>query len=164
MPARTPGLATIVVVADPLGSQLAQTICVDSVAGNAFTYLSVDVPTWIRSTLQVDPDPPPLGRRRQVGRRNVRTATRGQRPDRVPTFLDISGRDEPTVGTRQQTVDQFFGGDPAAFSATNPIDVLGRIRFPNTVGTVVAGSTDRVYGPQAQRILAATAAAGSVQP
>jgi hypothetical protein len=112
MPARTPGLATIVVVADPLGSQLAQTICVDSVAGNAFTYLSVDVPTWIRSTLQVDPDP----RRWAVGGRSAGGTCALQlavnAPTVYPTFLDISGQDEPTVGTRRQTVIQFFGGDP----------------------------------------------------
>lgn len=106
------GLAPIVVVADPLGSQLAQTLCVDSVAGNAFTYLSVDVPSWIRSTLQVDPDP----RRWAVGGMSAGGTCALQlavnAPAVYPTFLDISGQDEPTVGTRRQTVTQFFGGDP----------------------------------------------------
>lgn len=31
--------------------------CVDSHLGNAATYLSVDVPDWIRTHPQVDPDP-----------------------------------------------------------------------------------------------------------
>jgi S-formylglutathione hydrolase FrmB len=51
-----PGLAPVVVIPDPLGSQLGQTLCVDSPKGQAFTYLTVDVPSWITSTLQVDPD------------------------------------------------------------------------------------------------------------
>ncbi|WP_032374041.1 alpha/beta hydrolase [Rhodococcoides fascians] len=154
------GLAPIVVVADPLGSQLAQTLCVDSPAGNAFTYLSVDVPAWIRSTLQVDPDPRhwAVGGMSAGGTCALQLAVNA--PTVYPTFLDISGQDEPTVGTRRQTVTQFFGGDPAAFAAVNPVDVLARTRLPDTAGTIVAGSTDRVYGPQAQRVLAATTAAG----
>ena len=154
------GLAPDVVVADPLGSRLAQTLCVDSPAGHAFTYLSVDVPAWIRSTLQIDPDPRhwAVGGMSAGGTCALQLAVNA--PAVYPTFLDISGQDEPTVGTRRQTVDQFFGGDPVAFAAVNPLDVLARTRLPDTAGTIVAGSTDRTYGPQAQRVLAATTAAG----
>lgn len=154
------GLAPVVVVADPLGSRLGQTLCVDSPAGNAFTYLSVDVPAWIRSTLQVDTDPRhwAVGGISAGGTCALQLAVND--PAVYPTFLDISGQDEPTVGTRQQTVNQFFGGDPAAFAAVNPVDVLARTRFPDSAAVIVAGSTDRVYGPQAQRIVAATTAAG----
>ncbi len=51
------GLAPVVVVADSLGDQFSQPLCMDSPTANAFTYLSVDVPpVWIETNLQVDPD------------------------------------------------------------------------------------------------------------
>ena len=49
------GLAPVVVMVDQLGSPLANPLCMDSRLGNVATYLSVDVPAWIRDTLQVEP-------------------------------------------------------------------------------------------------------------
>ncbi|HET8993769.1 MAG TPA: esterase, partial [Rhodococcus sp. (in: high G+C Gram-positive bacteria)] len=43
------GLAPIVVLADGTGSEFANPMCVDSHLGNVATYLSVDVPEWVRS-------------------------------------------------------------------------------------------------------------------
>jgi len=51
------GLALVVVMPDPLGSALANPLCLDSRLGHAHTYLAVDVPARIRATLQIDPDP-----------------------------------------------------------------------------------------------------------
>ncbi len=51
------GLAPVVVVPDGTGSQLANPLCLDSQLGKVASYLAVDVPTWIKTHLQVDPDP-----------------------------------------------------------------------------------------------------------
>ncbi|GAC1489594.1 MAG: hypothetical protein NVS2B15_07440 [Pseudarthrobacter sp.] len=51
------GLAPVVVIADLNGSDSGNTMCMDAMTARADTYLSVDVPAWIRATLHVDPDP-----------------------------------------------------------------------------------------------------------
>ena len=51
------GLAPIVVAPDQLGRANQNPMCVDSPLGNSETYLTRDVPTWIRSHLQVSDDP-----------------------------------------------------------------------------------------------------------
>jgi enterochelin esterase-like enzyme len=156
------GLAPVVVVPDPLGSVLGQTLCVDSPAGQAFTYLTVDVPSWISSALQVDPDPAhrAVGGYSAGGTCALQLAVNA--PAVYPTFLDISGQDAPTVGSRERTVAEFFGGDVAAFRRVNPLDVLasGRLAPTAIAGSVVAGADDPRYRPQAQRVYAALLAAG----
>lgn len=52
------GLAPIVVAADQLSATDANPMCVDSKAfGNSASYLTVDVPAWIRSHFRVSDDP-----------------------------------------------------------------------------------------------------------
>ena len=57
------GVAPVTVVVDPNGSASANTLCMDSRIAQADTFLARDVPAWINQTLDVDPDPPALGRR-----------------------------------------------------------------------------------------------------
>ncbi len=154
------GLAPVAVIADPLGATFANPLCVDSPMGNTFTYLSVDVPAWIRTHLQVDPNP----RHWAVsglsfgGTCSLQLAVNA--PTVYSTFLDFSGQEEPTLGDRTRTLNTVFGGDPAAFAKVNPLDVLKRRRFPDTAGVITAGRDDAEYGPQAKRVVAATTAAG----
>lgn len=154
------GLAPVVVAADPLGSDLANPLCVDSPLGNTFSYLSVDVPNWIRSHLQVDPDPRhwAVGGLSFGGTCSLQLALNA--PEVYPTFIDISGQDEPTLGDRASTVRAAFGGDAAAFARVNPLDLLVHNHFPTTAGFIVAGADDAEYGPQAKRVHDATTAAG----
>lgn len=154
------GLAPVVVMPDHLGAPLANPLCMDSRLGNVATYLSVDVPAWVRGTLQVDPDPAgwAIGGFSNGGTCALQMAVTA--PEVYPTFVDVSGEAEPTLGDRASTVQAAFGGDEAAFAAVNPLDVLGRRQFPGTAGYLVAGAQDAVYGPQAQQVLAACRAAG----
>src|SRR5206468_4334536 len=50
------GLAPVAVVVDDLGSLMGNPLCVDSPLGNAQSYLTQDVPAWIRANLQVSTD------------------------------------------------------------------------------------------------------------
>jgi S-formylglutathione hydrolase FrmB len=154
------GLAPVVVMPDHLGDPLANPLCMDSRLGNVATYLSVDVPTWIRETLQVDPEPSgwAIGGFSNGGTCSLQMAV--NEPDVYPTFVDISGEDEPTLGDRAATVQAAFGGDEAAFAAVNPPDVMAKKRFPDTAGYFVAGQQDTEYLPEAQRAFAAAQAAG----
>jgi S-formylglutathione hydrolase FrmB len=154
------GLAPVVVMPDHLGEPLDNPLCMDSRLGNVATYLSVDVPAWIRGTLQVDPDPSgwAIGGFSNGGTCSLQMAVNA--PQVYPTFVDISGEAEPTLGDHTATVQAAFGGDEAAFAAVNPLDVLARATFPGTAGFLVAGEQDTEYGPQAQRVFAACKAAG----
>lgn len=156
------GLAPVVIVPDPLGSQLGQTLCVDSPKGQAFTYLTVDVPGWIMSTLQVDPDPAhwSIAGASAGGTCALQLAVNA--PSVYPTFLDMSGPEAPTVGSVQQTIDDFFGGDPARYRQVNPLDVLASGRLPPgaVTGAVVIGTTEPLYGPDARLVRDALLKAG----
>jgi enterochelin esterase-like enzyme len=156
------GLAPVVVVPDPLGSRLAQTLCVDSPQGRAFTYLTVDVPAWIRTHLQIDADVAhwAIGGASAGGTCALQLAVNA--PSVYPTFLDLSGQQAPTVGSEQQTLRDFFGGNPAAYRSVNPLDVLasGRVPAGAIAGAVVVGVRDSQYGPDARRVHAALLAAG----
>lgn len=154
------GLAPIVVVADGTGSTLANPLCLDSALGNVDTYLATDVPTWVKANLQVDPDPRAwaVGGLSYGGTCSLQLAT--NHPDVYPTFLDLSGQLEPTLGDRQRTVEAAFGGDEAAFTAVNPQDLLATRRFPDSAGVFVVGADDHDYAPGAQTLYDAARQAG----
>ncbi|OZD67136.1 esterase [Rhodococcus sp. 05-340-1] len=154
------GLAPVVVVADGTGSPIDNPLCVDSPLGNVDTYLSRDVPDWIDSSLQVDPDRRhwAIGGLSYGGTCSIQMAT--NHPDVYPTFLDLSGQTEPSLGDRDRTVREAFGGNPAAFAAVNPLDLLKSRQYPDSAGIFVVGSDDNDYKPGQQEMYNAAKAAG----
>ncbi|GAA4553120.1 alpha/beta hydrolase [Pseudonocardia xishanensis] len=151
------GLAPIVVVPDATGSAFADPLCLDSRLGNVQTYLAEDVPAWVATHLQADPNRRAIGGFSYGGTCSLQLAA--NRPDVYPTFLDMSGQVEPSLGTREQTVAAAFGDRPdplAAFRAVNPLEHLP----PGIAGRVVVGREDEIYGPQARRVVDAARAAG----
>jgi S-formylglutathione hydrolase FrmB len=154
------GLAPVVVVPDATGSTLANPLCLDSKLGNAETYLRLDVPRWILTHLQVDADTAhwAIGGFSYGGTCALQLAVRA--PALYPTFLDISGQQEPTLGDHPATVRATYGGDERRFRGVNPLDILAAGRFASSVGVIAVGAKDREYGPQALRVAAAARAAG----
>jgi S-formylglutathione hydrolase FrmB len=150
------GLAPIVIVPDATGSTLANPMCLDSRLGHMETYLAVDLPRWVEAHLQIDRDTRhwAIGGFSYGGTCSLQLALR--HPALYPTFLDISGQQEPTLGTRTQTVLAAFGGDAAKFQAVNPLDILTHHTFPATLALLAVGADDAEYRPQAQHIAAAT--------
>src|SRR5215831_12178209 len=146
------GLAPVFIMPDDLGSELANPLCLNSRLGDVQTYLTVDVPNWITSHLQVRPPGRgwAIGGFSEGGTCAIQLST--QAPRLYPVFVDISGQTEPTLGSRQLTISKAFGGDAAAFARVDPIVVLARTRFPLNAGVFVGGANDRVYTPQ-QRII-----------
>jgi S-formylglutathione hydrolase FrmB len=149
---RHSGLAPVVVMPDDLGSEFANPLCLNSRLGDVQTYLTVDVPNWITSHLQVRPPGQgwAIGGFSEGGTCAIQLST--QAPRLYPFFVDISGQVEPTLGSRQLTISRAFGGNAAAFARVDPIVVLARTRFPRNAGVFVGGANDRVYTPQ-QRIV-----------
>ncbi|MDV7357272.1 alpha/beta hydrolase-fold protein [Rhodococcus oxybenzonivorans] len=154
------GLAPVVVVADATGSQIANPLCVDSPLGNVATYLTKDVPAWVTSNLQVNRDPRAwaIGGLSYGGTCSLQMAT--NYPEVYPTFLDISGQEEPTLGDRQRTLDAAFGGSESAFEKVNPLDLLATKKYPDSAGVFVVGSDDADYRPGAQKVFQAAKDAG----
>ncbi|MGW6377368.1 alpha/beta hydrolase [Rhodococcus sp. NPDC055112] len=154
------GLAPVVVVPDALGATDAVPLCLDSQLGNVDTYLARDVPDWITGHLQVENDPEhwAIGGFSYGGTCSVQLAVR--HPDVYPTFVDISGQDEPSLGDHASTVAATFGGDESAFAAVNARDLLAVTTMPQLAGVFVAGSGDEEYRPQQQRMFEAARAAG----
>ncbi|MGN7133091.1 alpha/beta hydrolase [Rhodococcoides corynebacterioides] len=158
---RHSGLAPIIVVADGTGSTLANPLCVDSTRGNVATYLAIDVPTWIESVLQVDNSPTSraVGGLSYGGTCALQLAT--SYPSVFPTFLDISGQAEPTLGgDRQRTIDTVFDGDAAAFTAINPLDNLRTRAYPQSGGVFVVGARDHDNKPGLRALYEAAKKAG----
>lgn len=154
------GLAPVVVVADGTGSEIANPLCVDSPLGNVATYLSQDVPAWIAANLDVSRDPSTLaiGGLSYGGTCAFQMTT--NHPDVYPTFIDLSGQIEPTLGDRQKTIGTAFGGDAQAFAAVNPMDLLKTRQYPGVAGAFVVGSSDNEYRPGLQAVYEAAKAAG----
>ncbi len=154
------GLAPVVVMPDVTGGGDANPMCMNSRLGQMQTYLSEDVPDWIRSTLQVDTDPKvwAVAGLSYGGTCSLQLALNV--PQQFPTFLDMSGQDEPTLGTREQTVQAAFGGDEAAFEAVNPADLMRTHKYPGTAGVFTGGRDDSEFTPQQQKIYGEAKAAG----
>lgn len=154
------GIAPIVVSPDPLGSQINNPLCANSSLGQVDTYLAKDVPNAIKNQLLVDTDPKywAIGGFSYGGTCSIQLAT--NHPDVYPSFLDISGEVEPTLGSHQKTVETAFGGDEAAFKAINPMDIMSGKQFPNSAGWFIVGENDTDYTPQQQQVYQAAKAAG----
>jgi S-formylglutathione hydrolase FrmB len=154
------GLAPVVVVPDATGASFANPLCMDSALGASAGYLTADVPAWIRATLQVDPDPAhwAIGGFSFGGTCALQMAVRA--PEVYPTFLDISGQREPSLGTREESAAAAFGGDQDHFLAQCPLTALGQRRFPHSTAMVAVGDSDDLYGPDAAAVRAAAEAAG----
>ncbi|MFJ5234474.1 alpha/beta hydrolase [Kitasatospora sp. NPDC088391] len=154
------GLAPIVVVPDPIGAPFTNTLCMDSRIAKAQTYLAVDVPAWIDQHLQAAP-----GRTaRAVGGISFGGTCALQLAVNAPqvygSFLDYSGQQEPTLGSRQKTVKKAFDGDEAAFTAVDPLHLMARQKFPDTAGRFVVGAWDHEFRPMQEKVYAAAREAG----
>lgn len=140
------GLAPVVVVADPNGSQNANTMCMDSAIAQADTYLAKDVVQWISTTLAVDTD----HSRWAAGGFSfgatcaVQMGTR--HPDLFPAVLGFSSEAEPAVAKeRQKTIDAAFPGDPEAFDRQTPLAIMATERFDGHAMYLTAGADDAEF-------------------
>jgi len=152
------GLAPIVIVPDVTGSPMGNTMCVDSKLGAAETYLSQDVTRWLQTDLQADTTHMAIGGFSFGGTCALQMAVR--HPDLYPTFLDVSGQSEPTLGDSEQTVQQAFGGDHDAFRSVDPVDELPTAHLPGSAGLLTVGRGDTDFRRQAEQILALARGAG----
>jgi S-formylglutathione hydrolase FrmB len=165
------GLAPVVVMPDPLGAALANPLCMNSRLGNADTYLSIDVPAWILSHLQVTPNHQywAVGGFSNGGTCALQLAV--YHPSIFPNFLDIAGPATPSLGSPSRTIDRAFGGDRAAYHRAEPLTELEKVAkmrpdghrqavYRHSFGVLTSGTVDPVSGLDPARVYAAGSAAG----
>ncbi|GAA2143860.1 alpha/beta hydrolase-fold protein [Kitasatospora kazusensis] len=154
------GLAPVVVVADQTGGPWNNPLCMDSRIAKSQTFLAQDVPDWVHAHLQTAAGRTAwsIGGLSLGGTCALQLAVNA--PQVYGSFLDISGQDEPTLGSHAMTVNAAFGGDEAAFDAVDPLHVLARQRFPDTAAAFVVGASDKEYGPAQVKVFAAALKAG----
>ncbi|WP_026554676.1 alpha/beta hydrolase [Arthrobacter sp. 35W] len=155
------GLAPVVVVVDANGSTDGNTMCMDSNLAKADTYLTQDVPAWIKASLMVDANPQrwAMGGFSFGGTCSIQMAA--LHPDIYPNALDFSGEKEPALSAdRATTVKTAFGGDTAAFDALTPLNVLAKGQYSDSWAYFAAGAQDSEFGANMAIVSAAASTAG----
>jgi enterochelin esterase-like enzyme len=155
------GLAPIVVVPDQLGDPTVNPMCVDGPAGNSETYLTVDVPDWIRANLNVSTDPADwtVAGFSQGGTCAVQLGA--GHPELFGALLDVSGEEAPSLGTVDATIERGFGGDEDAYRAATPEGLLAEHGpYEDTVAVFAAGEDDSRYSASMRTVSAQAAEAG----
>ncbi|MEO5992637.1 MAG: alpha/beta hydrolase-fold protein [Arthrobacter sp.] len=155
------GLAPVVVIPDVNGSAKGNTMCMDSRIAKADTYLSTDVPAWIKATLRVDPDPArwAIGGFSFGGTCALQMAS--LHANVYPSAIDLSGEAEPALGPdRAATIGQAFGGNTAAFDAVVPLKVLAARHYAHSRIYLAAGAQDGTFSGYQARVADAAAKAG----
>lgn len=153
------GLAPIVVAPDQLGRPLKNPMCVDSPLGNSATYLTVDVPEWIRSHLNVLGDPAhwAVGGYSQGG--TCATQFGFGDPQLFGSLIDILGERQPTIGP--DTVAKAFGGSTAKYDAQKPLALLAAHKpYTDSYGIFGSGLQDKRYTRYVRTMDRAAKAAG----
>lgn len=139
------GRAPLLVFPDHNGSFGADTECVDGPRGDAETYLTVDVPAFLRATFPVTPGRWGIAGFSEGGTCALTLSLR--HPGLFSTYLDIAGDLRPNLGmsARQTslTVSRLFGGSRQAWSEHDPVTLLSNGRFDGVAGRMVAGRSDR---------------------
>lgn len=155
------GLAPIVVVPDQLAEASNNPMCVDGPLGNSATYLTRDVPAWIRTHLHVAEGPRnwAISGFSQGGTCALQLGA--AHPDVFGSLIDVSGQLGPTLGSDEETISRGFRGDAAAFAAAQPSHVLAeRAPYRDSAAFFSAGADDSRYGPVLPQVAAAAEAAG----
>jgi S-formylglutathione hydrolase FrmB len=134
-------------------------MCVDSPLGNSATYLTVDVPNWIRSHLPVAQG----SKFWAVGGYSQGGTCAAQfgfgHPDLFKTTLSISGELDPTIGP--STVKDGFGGSQAAYDAAKPSALLTKNEpFTDAYAIFGVGQDDQKYQREIRQMLADAQDAG----
>jgi enterochelin esterase-like enzyme len=147
------GLAPIAVVADQIGTK-GDPACADSKTfGASETYITDEVPTWIRTHLNVLKDPKywVIGGYSNGGACSFKYAAKY--PDRFGQLLVVSGDEFAGAETVKETTQQVFDGSSAAFDAAKPGSILAEHpgRYSNMTAVFTVGGNDPTFIPGVQR-------------
>jgi S-formylglutathione hydrolase FrmB len=136
------GITPIVVVPDDTGTQLNDTECVNSPRGNVETYLTQDVPNYIKAHFPVSNDPSnwAVGGLSMGGTCAVMLSL--VHPNVYQTFLDMSGESGPSLNSTEQTIQVLFHGSLTDWQNHQPLYLLAHRQYTSIGGFFASGNAD----------------------
>ena len=136
------GITPMVFMVDNTGSLTNDTECVDSGRGNLETYLTVDVPNYIKQHYKVDDNASNwgIGGLSMGGMCSAMLALR--HPDVYRYFLDFSGEKGPEVGNYNQTVSAIFNGSSSDWKNHQIPYLLSKRKYYGMGGFFTIGNED----------------------
>lgn len=155
------GLAPIVVVADQLGPGTPDTGCVDSARfGKVYTYLTEDVPAFIRARLNVVRDHRFWTIAGYSNGGQCAISIGSKRPDLFRSIIDVSGEEYPGSSNPRLALHDLFANSQASYDAAKPLTILAGKQLPSTTAVFTACLDDPHYYGVARTVSAAAKAAG----
>ncbi|MEY9952389.1 alpha/beta hydrolase [Leifsonia sp. EB34] len=153
--------APFILVVDQLGSVAANPPCSDTSAGKLDTYLSKDVPAWIRGNLPVSGNRADWAIAGYSHGGECAAYLGATHPGIWANVVSISGPDKPGEHRPDYTRDTYYGGSQAAYEATWPENILATHRYPQkTTAIFVDGALDPHFRPQVEATATAAEKAG----
>ncbi len=157
------GLAPIIVMPDATGHENADSECVNSSKyGNAETYLTLDVPAYVRATFRAATGPHSLAVAGLSAGGTCSTTLALRNPQVFPTFASFSGFATPTYLDKSvaESLPILYGGSQPAYLAHDPLTLLSQRDYPLSAAWFEAGTSDREPWADAMRLAAASRQAG----
>ncbi len=156
------GLAPIAVAVDQLGDPSTNPLCIDSQAhGNVQTYLTQDVPNWVRANYRVGSDPEmwALQGFSQGATCTVQFVTGF--PQIFGSGITTGTQLGPLLHEEADTVADGFAGNQAAYDAAQPITIMrAHGPYANSLLLLGVGKTDDRYGAYSDQLADAARSAG----
>ncbi len=157
------GAAPIIVMADATGKEKADTECVNSDRfGQVETYLTVDVPAYVRSTFRAAIGADALAVAGSSAGGTCSTVLALRNPDVFSTFASFSGYATPTYknDTVARSVPILFDGSEASYLAHDPLTLLATRSYPSTAAWFQSGTDDQHPWAAAMKLAPAARHAG----
>jgi S-formylglutathione hydrolase FrmB len=136
-------------------------MCVDSALGNSASYVTVDVPRWIRGHLNTltDRSDWAIGGFSQGGTCAIQFGA--GMPAIYGGILDIAGEIAPVSGTLQNTIDSGFNGSKAKYLAATPRALMrANAPYRDTLAIFAVGELDTRFRAGISTLAASATAAG----
>ncbi|WP_035793427.1 alpha/beta hydrolase [Kitasatospora mediocidica] len=147
------GFAPVLVFADATGGFRVDTECVDGPGGKSEDHLVKDIPPYIEKTFGTATDPHKWGVAGWSMGGTCAVDLAVEHPNVFTHFEDISGDLGPNTGDKQQTIDQLYGGDAAAWAAHDPMTVLEHhAKYRNVSGWFESGDQEARQTAQAKQL------------
>jgi S-formylglutathione hydrolase FrmB len=158
--------APIIVMPDPTGDEQADSECVNSSRyGNAETYLTVDVPDYLRATFRAATGPGSLAVAGLSAGGTCSTTLALRNPEIFGTFASFSGFATPTYldDSIAKSIPILYGGSKAAYLAHAPLTLLAQRTYPASAAWFEAGTSDQEPWAAVRLLAAASRQAGMEQ-
>ena len=160
------GVAPIIVMPDATGQEDEDTECINSTRfGEAETYLTVDVPAYLRAAFRAASAPGSLAIAGASAGGTCATVLSLRHPTVFRVFASFSGFATPTYqdDTVAESVPILYDGSQAAFLAHDPLTMLNQNRYPLTSAWFEAGTSDGQAWADARKLAAASRRAGMAE-